>query len=134
MASDAATAGAVLDALAEFGDLTLLAQAGSAALDAAMARGVPVAGEAFADRAYAVDGSLVPRTLPGAVIHDPDEAARRAVRLATEGTVAAIDGSTLTLDARSICVHGDTPGAAALAGTVRAALDAAGVAVEPFIR
>jgi UPF0271 protein len=132
MATDAATAGAVLDALAEFGDLTLLAPAGSPALDAAVARGVPVAGEAFADRAYGTDGALVPRAMPGAVIGDPSEAARRAVLLATEGTVPAVDGSRLSLEARSICVHGDTPGAAAVAGAVRAALEAAGVTVEPF--
>jgi len=133
MASDPTTAGAVLDALAAFGDLALLAPAGSAVLDEAAARGMSIVAEAFADRAYAADGSLVPRHRPGALIEDPDEVARRAVLLATQGTVETIDGTALVLRPRSICVHSDTPGAAAMAGAVRAALEAAGVSVEPFV-
>ena len=136
MAAHPPTTGAALDALGAlgvFGNLVLLAPAGSAALSLAASRGVPVAAEVFADRAYAPDGTLVPRDRPGAVITDPDEAARRAVLLATEARVTAIDGTVLTLDADSICVHGDTPSAAAIATAVRTALESAGVAVRRFV-
>jgi len=133
IATDDTTARAVLDALAAFAGLTLLAPAGSAALAIAAHHGVAAAAEAFADRAYAPDGSLVPRSHHGAVITDPDDAARRAVLLATEGRVHAVDGTALTLRARSICVHGDTPGAPAVAGRVRAALEEAGVVVRRFV-
>ena len=133
MATDEPTAGAVLDALAVFGDLTLLAPAGSPALAVAERHGVTSAAEAFADRSYAPDGSLVPRSQQGALITDPEEAARRAVLLATEGRVEAIDGSALRMEAHSICVHGDTPGAAAVAARVRAALVEAGVTLQRFV-
>lgn len=87
---------------------------------AAEAAGVTVVAEAYADRAYRSDGTLVPRSEPGAVLHDPSEVAEQAVRLAADGRF------------RSICLHGDTPGAVALAGTVRQALLDAGVHVRPF--
>ncbi len=88
--------------------------------------------EAFADRAYLRDGRLVSRSEPDAVLTEPAEVAARAVRLATEHEVVSVDGSVVRVEARSICVHGDTPGAVDLARAVRDALDAAGVAVQPF--
>jgi UPF0271 protein len=87
---------------------------------AAEASGVTVVAEAYADRAYREDGTLVPRSEAGAVLHEPSEVAAQAVRLAADGRF------------RSICLHGDTPGAVALAGTVRQALTAAGMRVRPF--
>jgi UPF0271 protein len=88
--------------------------------------------ECYADRAYTAAGTLVSRREPGAVVHDPRQVAARAVRMAVDGVVTAIDGSCVALSARSICVHGDTPGAVEIAYAVRAALAEAGVAVSPF--
>lgn len=96
------------------------------------AQGLTVVAECFADRAYTPAGALVSRREPDAVVHDPTLVAERAVRMAVDGTVIAIDGSEISLGARSICVHGDTPGAVALAQAVRTALTEAGVALEPF--
>ena len=89
-------------------------------------------GECFADRGYTPDGRLVSRREPGAVLTDPAEVAARAVRMA-HGSVVATDGSELRLDAVSTCLHGDTPGAAALARAVRDALTAAGVPIAAFV-
>ncbi|MDJ1114377.1 5-oxoprolinase subunit PxpA [Microbacterium dauci] len=97
---------------------------------AATAAGLPFVAEAFLDRGYLPTGGLVPRTEPGALLHDPGVVAARAVRLAVEGVVEAVDGTLLRADAASLCVHGDSPGAVAMARAVRAALDAAGVAVR----
>jgi UPF0271 protein len=133
MASDEVTAEAVIDAMGAFGDLVLLAPARSRAIAVAEGRGVGVAAEAFADRAYAPDGSLVARDEPGAVVTDPEAAARRALSLAVEGTVVATDGTLLELHPASICVHGDTPGAIEIATRVREALDAGGVALASFV-
>jgi UPF0271 protein len=91
----------------------------------------PVA-EGFADRGYADDGSLVPRGVPAALITDPDLVAARAVELARYGTVETVSGHRLTLRPRSVCLHGDTPGAVTLATAVRAALVQAGVTLAPF--
>jgi UPF0271 protein len=91
----------------------------------------PVA-EAFADRAYRPDGTLVARSEHGAVLTDPREVVARAVSIATERRVTAVDGSSVAIDARSICIHGDTPGAVALARAVRAALESASVGVFAF--
>ena len=88
--------------------------------------------EAFIDRAYGADGRLVPRSVPGAVLTDPDEVAARAVRLAVDGAVTAIDGSVINVRARSLCVHGDSAGAVDLATAARTALDGAGVGVFAF--
>ena len=109
--------------------LVVFAPPGSQMVLAAEALGLRVAREAFADRAYEPDGRLVPRGRPDALITDPDRAADRAVTMATRGTVTAADGSTLTLSPDTICVHGDSPGAEAMALRVRAALLAAGVAL-----
>jgi 5-oxoprolinase (ATP-hydrolysing) subunit A len=92
-----------------------------------------VVGEAFADRGYLPDGRLVPRSLPGALVTDLDAVVARVLRIATEGTVIAVDGSLVALPARSVCTHGDTPGAVALASAVRAGLAAAGITVAPFV-
>ncbi|HKB15909.1 MAG TPA: LamB/YcsF family protein, partial [Planctomycetota bacterium] len=111
-------------------DLVLVGLPGSALLRAGREAGLPVAEEAFADRGYLPDGSLVPRASPGALIEDPEEAARRAVGMVVGGRVLASDGSERTLRADTICVHGDTPGALAIARRVRAALESAGVEVR----
>jgi UPF0271 protein len=95
--------------------------------------GVEVATEAFADRAYLPDGRLAPRGDAGAVVTDADAAAARAVTLALEHRVAALDGSWIPITAASICVHGDTAGAAELARQVRGALTAAGVTLQSFV-
>ena len=97
---------------------------------AAASVGLPFVHEAFLDRGYLPDGSLVPRSRPGALLDDPEQVAARAVRLAREGVVEAIDGSLVTADAASLCVHGDSPAAVEMARAVRAALDAAGVEVR----
>ncbi len=132
-AVDTAQARAVVDAVAAYDPaLPVLCQPGSALHAETEAAGLVAVAEAFADRAYRADGRLVPRSSPGALVTDPEVVARRAVRLATEGTVVAVDGSTVSVPARSVCVHGDTPGAVDLARAVRAGLRGAGVTVAPF--
>lgn len=113
-------------------ELPVLSLPGSAVAAACAAVGVPSLVECFADRAYTPEGTLVPRSVPGAVIHDVEEVVARAVAMATSGVVKAIDGSQVAVRADSMCVHGDTPGASSLARSVRAALDTAGVAVRSF--
>jgi len=112
--------------------LSLVALAGSPLIQWARDAGLHVVAEAFADRAYMPDGSLVPRTQPGAVLHDPADIAARMLRLAREGVVTAQDGSTVRIEADSICVHGDSPGAVEMARQVRATLEAKGVVVRSF--
>jgi UPF0271 protein len=94
-------------------------------------RGIRMAFEFFADRAYNTDGSLVSRKQPGAVIHDNEAAAAKVLKLVKEGKVEAIDGSEIELKAETICVHGDNPRAVALVKKIRETLKAAGVAVKP---
>lgn len=113
-------------------DLAVLGLPGSLLLAAAERRGLRTVREAFADRAYTPDGTLVPRKEPGAVLSDPDVVAARVVRLVTEGVVTAVDGTDVEVAAESVCVHGDSPGAVAMATAVRAALDDAGVTVTAF--
>lgn len=128
-----AQAAAVVDAVAAVDPaLPVVGLPGSVVLRLAAERGVPTVTEAFADRGYRADGTLVPRGLPGAVLTDPEEVGRRVVRLVQEGVVTADDGTPVRLDAQSVCVHSDTPGAVGLARAVRAALEAAGVLVRPF--
>jgi UPF0271 protein len=110
--------------------LILFGLPGSALLEAGRREGLRVAAEVFADRAYLDNGALVPRSRPGSVIHDHDQVAERAVRMVRERTVMSIDGAAVPLEADTICVHGDTPGAAALARVIRAALEAYGVTVS----
>ncbi len=99
----------------------------------AEAAGLRVVSEAFADRGYRPDGSLVPRGQPGAVRSEPAEVAAQAVGIVTRGMVACDDGSQVPVVAESICVHGDTAGAVALAAAVRGALEQAGVTLAPFV-
>ena len=132
MADDHSCAHAVAEAVRLAGDLVLLVPAASSAAGVALAAGLRVATEAFADRAYTPDGRLVPRREPGSVITDADEVTARALSIALDRVVLAVDGSALTLDASSICVHGDTPGAAQLARSVRDGLVAAGLTLRPF--
>ena len=113
--------------------LVLVGAASSEAMrKAAEGEGLRFAAEAFADRAYEKDGTLVPRGRGGAVITDSAEAAARAVRIAREGHVTAIDGTVIPLVADTLCLHGDTPGAVEHARAVRAALEAAGITVRPL--
>ena len=110
--------------------LALLGLPGSLALGLAEEAGVQTRREAFADRAYTPHGTLVPRGDHGAVLHDATEVADRMVRLATSGVVHAIDGTEVRVEAESICVHGDSPGAVAMATAVKAALTRSGVEVR----
>ena len=113
--------------------LTLLALAGSPLVELARARGVAVVAEAFADRAYNDDGSLVSRRLPGAVLHDPDAVAERMLQWVERGELPSISGRPVRIEADSICVHGDSPGAVEMARRIRARLAAAGVPLAPFV-
>ena len=132
-AGDPVQARAVAAAVAAYDpDLVLLAPPGSELLSAATAAGLPTESEAFADRAYRADGTLVPRREPGAVLDDPAAIAGRVVHLARTGTVTAVDGTEVAVSAGSVCVHGDSPGAVAIARAVRDALDAEGVAIRSF--
>jgi UPF0271 protein len=102
----------------------------SAMVDAGVAAGLRVAAEGFADRAYEPDGSLTPRSRPGAVIHDPAVVVERAVRMVREGVVLTPAGREIPLKVDTLCVHGDTPGAAELVRRIRAGLEAAGIQVR----
>ncbi|WP_234412430.1 LamB/YcsF family protein [Nocardioides sediminis] len=113
--------------------LPVLGLPGSVWLEAAEAVGLTPVPEAFADRAYTPEGTLVSRREPGAVLHDPDHVAERSVRMATHEEVVAHDGSVVQVRAASVCVHGDSDGAVALAAAVRRGLEEAGVHVAPFV-
>ena len=119
-------------AVADEDPLTILGLPGAVVLAEAEKAGVPAVTEAFADRGYRPDGTLVPRGEPGAVITDADEVAARVVAMATGREITASDGSPVVVEAASICVHGDTPGAVDLARRVRSALVASGVSLAPF--
>jgi 5-oxoprolinase (ATP-hydrolysing) subunit A len=126
-------AAAVVRAVAEYdASLPLLGLPGSQLLAQASKAGLTTVEEAFADRAYTPEATLVSRREPGAVLHDADQIAARVLRLATEQRLTAADGSELRVEARSVCVHGDTPGAVAIATAVRDALTTAGVSISPF--
>lgn len=127
-------AGAVVEAVASVDPgLPLLVLPGSVVERLAQRAGLRTVVEAFVDRAYTPEGTLVPRTVTGAVLTDPLRVAERAVRLAVEGAVDALDGSDVRLVPQTLCVHGDTPGAVGIARAVRAALDDAGVGVTSFV-
>ncbi len=130
-ADDPGQATAVIDAAGTLG-LPVLGPPASALADAAARTGVPFVVEAFADRAYTRTRRLVPRSDPAALITDEASVVERSVRLARDSTVVAVDGTVVDVEAQSLCVHGDTPGAAALARQIRRALADAGVSVEPF--
>ena len=112
--------------------LPVLGLPGSALLRRAAEAGLRAVTEAFADRGYTGEGTLVSRREPGALLHDPDQVAARMVRLVTDGRIRAVDGTRVAVAAESICTHGDSPGAVAIARAVRAALEGAGVRIEPF--
>jgi UPF0271 protein len=131
-AVDEEVARSLARALATIGPFAVLAQAGSAFLQACTESGLDVATEAFCDRAYRRDGRLADRAEPGAVIEDPARAAAQAVAIALRGNVEVADGSAVAIEATSLCLHGDTPGALELARQVRAALERAGVRIAPF--
>jgi UPF0271 protein len=111
--------------------LVLFGLSGSELTAAGQRAGLRVASEVFADRGYRPDGTLAPRGTPGAVLTDVAEVVRRAIGMATGQGVTAVDGTSVSVRADTICIHGDTPGAAALAWAVRAALGAAGIEVRP---
>ncbi|MEU2564373.1 5-oxoprolinase subunit PxpA [Streptomyces longispororuber] len=130
---DAGQAGAVVEGVLLAGDrLPVLGLPGSRFLETAERAGLPVVPEAFADRAYTDEGTLVPRGDDGAVVTDADAVVERSVGLAGSGAVTALSGRRIEVRARSLCLHGDTPGAVVLTRRVRAALEAAGVRVEAF--
>ncbi len=128
-----AQARAVVEAVVAYdATLPLMGLPGSRLLAEAERAGLRPVREAFADRGYTAEGTLVPRTDPGALLDDPDEVAARVVRLVRDGELEAVDGTVVRVDAESVCLHGDSPGAVEMATAVRAALDEAGVAVEAF--
>ncbi len=114
------------------GSLALVALAGSPLVQWAQDAGLRVIAEAFADRAYTPQGTLVSRREKGAVLHDSALVAQRMLRLVREGVVEAVDGSLARVQAQSICVHGDSAGAVEMARAVRMALESDGVVVRPF--
>jgi 5-oxoprolinase (ATP-hydrolysing) subunit A len=130
---DPGQASAVVAAIVDYDrPLPVLAQARSTLAEVARDAGLRVVCEAYADRAYLGDGRLVPRGEPGAVLSDGDGVVARAARLAVDGEVTAVDGSVVAVPAESLCLHGDTPGAADLARRVRQAIEAAGLPLAPF--
>jgi len=130
---DESQAMAVVEAVRDVDDsLAILTQPGAVVGRLAAQAGLKVFHEAFADRAYNADGTLVSRRLPGAVIADPALVAARVLRMVREHEVVAVDGTVVRLDADSVCVHGDSPSAVAMARAVRARLESEGVAVRAF--
>lgn len=131
---DDVQAAAVVAAVATYDpSLPVLGLPGSAWLRLAGEAGLGTVREAFADRGYTPQGTLVPRSEPGALVTDIDEVARRVVQLATRGTVRSVAGTEVSVAAQSICVHGDSPGAVEMAVAVREALQAADVTISPFV-
>ena len=134
-ARDTETADAIVRAvLAVDRSLVLLGLAGSAMIDAAERAGIRSVSEAFVDRAYRNDGTLMPRTQSGAVLTDVETIADRALRMIDTGQVSAADGSVITIRVESLCAHGDGPDAVAIVRSVRMRLESAGVIVAPFAR
>ena len=132
---DAALADAIARAVAAVDrSLVLLGLPGSELLAAGERLGLRVVGEAFADRAYEADGSLVSRRRAGAVIHDPEEVVARVTRMVQSGVVKAVDGTDVPLAIGTVCTHGDTPGAHELVRRLRAGLEREGVEVRAFGR
>lgn len=129
-----AQAAAVVAAVRDYSpELPVLGLPGSAFLRAAEQAGLRTVGEFFVDRGYTPSGTLVPRSEPGAMLHDPAEVTARVLRLVDKGVVASVDGTDLDVLAESACVHGDSPGAVEMARAVRDGLAAAGVTVQAFV-
>jgi 5-oxoprolinase (ATP-hydrolysing) subunit A len=132
--NDEVQAAAVVQAVQLYGgSLPVMGLPGSALLTLAGKAGLRTVTEAFADRGYTPEGTLVPRSQPGALLDDPHEVAGRMIKLVTTGQVQASDGTDVVIAADSICVHGDSPGALEMAIAVRQALAAAGVDIRPFV-
>lgn len=130
---DAKLAAAIVQAIRRYDErLIHVVLAGSVWEKVAVDAGVRVAREAFADRAIAADGTLVPRSQPGSVFHDPDQVVAQVLKIATEGRVTTVNGDEIPFQADSICLHGDNPDAVRLAHTVRAELERAGVTPRPM--
>lgn len=125
---------AVVDAVRAYdASLPVLGLPDSVFLEEAERAGLRVVTEAFADRAYTPEGTLVSRLEPGAVLHDPDEVAERVLRMVTEGVVTAVDGSDVRVNAQSVCIHGDSPDATVMAVAVRRRLDAEKIDIRAFV-
>lgn len=132
-AKDRAVAKAIVDGVGRWRrDIALVGLAGSSALDVFREAGFQVAAEAFADRRYEPDGSLRARTLDDALIRNPSEAARQALRIAAQGKVIAVSGKEIAVEAQTICIHGDTPGAPQIAAAVAHMLRESGIKLMPF--
>ena len=132
-ARDASIARAIAEGVRRWrSDVVLVGLAGSVMLAEFRAAGFAVAGEAFADRRYQSDGSLRSRKWPNALVTDPEHAAAQALRIAQQREVATADGSTIPLQAHTICIHSDTPGALKIAAHVRRRLEQAGIEVQPL--
>ncbi len=128
-----AQARAVVAAVAAYDEtLPVLGLPGSRLLAEAERAGLRPVREAFADRGYTPEGTLVPRSEPGALLEDPVEVADRVLRMVRDGEVEAVDGTVVRVDAESVCLHGDSPGAVQMAAAVRAGLDEAGLSVRAF--
>jgi UPF0271 protein len=132
-ARDATVAGAIADAVqAVDKNLILFALAGSELVKAGRARGLRVAEEVFADRTYQADGSLTPRSQPGALIQDEELAAAQVLRMIREGKVRATDGTDVSIKADTVCLHGDSPHAVAFAQRLNVELRKAGIKIKAF--
>lgn len=133
IAHDRRQALAVIEAIRAIdSNLILVALAGSSLIELARNEGLQCIAEAFADRAYTPQGTLVSRREPGAVLHDPKLVAQRMLRLVEDGTIEAIDGSLTKIQADSICVHGDSPAAVDMARELRRVLEQANMSLQPF--
>ena len=129
--NDEDLAKAICEAISELDrNIILLALSGSKWVDIAENMGVKVAREIFADRAMNADGTLVSRSQAGSVIHDVSEVVERSLRMVTEGKVIAITGEEIEVQAESLCLHGDTPGAVDMAQAVKAGLESSGVTIK----
>jgi UPF0271 protein len=130
-AKDAAIAQAIAEATRDFDPACILiGLAGSQLIKAGENAGLRTASEAFADRTYQADGSLTPRDSADALIHDPDAAAERVLKMVLQGTVTSQQGTEIPLRADTICIHGDSPGAAEMAKTIRERLQREGIDVK----
>ena len=134
-AVDVWQASAIVAAVSDYDrTLPILCQPGSSLAEVAESAGLRVVLEGYPDRAYATDGTLVPRSQAGAVVSDVEAVVNRAFRLATAGEVEAVDGTVISCPVASLCLHGDTPGAVDLARRVRESLEKSGVRLTPFVR
>lgn len=130
---DASTARAIAQAIRDFdAAVPMVVLPGTPLEDAALAMGLRAVREAFPERGYTADGRLAPRGTPGAIIHDPEEAAQRALKMVLEGKVIAVDGQEVALKAETLCIHGDNPNAPKIARHIRQALEAEGVVFRAF--